>query len=654
MPPNAAGGGHRLFPIPVPSPPIAAFSNSPSRRCQRRARNLRALSSLSSSCVRALNTLASSFASSSSTSVSASSVTAPQSRVLRFVHQQCSRYHLRRQQQPASSDQFAPLQQHILPSGYFDKAAAIWITAANVSLPSRKPNCHIADILPPAVRSQYATPSAAVLRPAEEVPAELPRASMLCSKSEYILLLRRLKQLGMISFRESVKAVNGLFGVTKDDGRTRLIADFRPANAFFKEPPHTALPTPDLLASLHGASKQKLWIAKSDLADFYHSLLVPDWLQDYFGLPAVHAADVGEGANHKAGALIYPVLRTLPMGWSHSLHLAQTAHEQLVYTKSSIRPEDAISHGTDSELDRTRHAIYVDDISWIGPSQADVQRQQDEYAAIFRHVDLWIKWAKFLRPTQRPTDVIGMEIDPSEARVGLSVPKLEALVQDTEAALAADSISKGQFRRLLGRWTWALLIRRPALSALSAVFKFIQNAPAVATIWPTVRAELRVVVGLAPLLSADLAQDWFSRVIASDASQSGLGVCASEPCWSAEPVDLALTNSPALDDWVLMQTWHTIVASRWRRLEHIASLEARAASTAVRWAVSIPSAIGCKVVLISDNQTVVAALSKGRSSSYSLLRRLRTVAAAVLAAGIHLITLWVPSDLNPSDEPSRQ
>src|SRR4051812_3329801 len=74
-----------------------------------------------------------------------------------------------------------------------------------------------------------------------------PRA--LCAdRADYVQLVIRLRDLGMICFKDNVKVVNGVFAVEKDADWLRLIIDARPANCVFTEPDSVQLPGPDLLA----------------------------------------------------------------------------------------------------------------------------------------------------------------------------------------------------------------------------------------------------------------------------------------------------------------------------------------------------------------------------------------------------------------------
>ena len=75
--------------------------------------------------------------------------------------------------------------------------------------------------------------------------------------------------------------------------------------------------------------------------------------------------------------------------------------------------------------------------------------------------------------------------------------------------------------------------------------------------------------------------------------------------------------------------------------------------TAIRWVMSHHQSINRRVLLFSDSQVTVASIRKGRSSSHTLLRRLRYLSALLLSSGIRLVVRWIPSEVNPADEPSR-
>lgn len=157
-------------------------------------------------------------------------------------------------------------------------------------------------------------------------------------------------------------------------------------------------------------------------------------------------------------------------------------------------------------------------------------------------------------------------------------------------------------------------------------------------------------IGLAPLLFTSVAAHWVDRVVAVDASSSGMGVVAASVAVDSTVVDASTAGD--IQALVVDNVWSTIVSSRWKRQEHINVLELRSLCTAVRWLLSRRDS-GRRVMILSDSQVVIGAVSKGRSSSQHLLRRLRHLSALLLASGLQLRLRYVRSADNPADGPSR-
>jgi hypothetical protein len=335
------------------------------------------------------------------------------------------------------------------------------------------------------------------------------------------------------------------------------------------------------------------------------------------------------------------------MGWSHSVFVAQAIHEHLLNTRTRLAAVDRITADSDPRLDRPRHAAYIDDLILVGTDPEPIRRLQQEYIATVTAVGLPPKMSKVVFPTCDGIECLGLEIDGVHRTIGLSVPKLQRLIGDTLDLLDRGLCSGIDMAHIVGRWTWCVLPCRPAFAVFSAVYRYIQTANRrVFTIWPSVCQELVAIVGLAPLLFAPLDAPWFDRAVATDASELGMGVVATKvPSDSLLAPDFTPPSVP----------WSTIVSSRWQRpeIEHINILEARALGTAIRWVLSFPHSVGRRLLAFSDSQVVVSSVSKGRSSSFSLLRRLRYLASLLLASGLLLTMRWIPSAANPADSPSR-
>ena len=611
-----------------------------------------------------------------------------------------------------------------LPSGNYEvslaASSAVPLIARDVALPTDAGRVAMDELLPDALRSYYNDPrqclaryattevkavpvpdSAAVVGvgvgtgTAPVTPKPLPKPTVYGSAAEYLKLTLRLIDSKMIVFTTTPEVVNGLSCRRKPNGDLRLIIDARWANREFLEPPHIELPTPDLFAKVvvpppePGKPRTKIWVAKTDLSDYYYNIAIPEWMVPFFALPPllvdlVAAHRPSAVAAFAPGTMVHPCLRVLAMGWSHSVRVAQEAHTNQLDTRTTLcGAKDRINSANDLRLvtreqpngERVLHACYIDDMEFLGTDPIRVAAAQDEYLATMAQVQIPAKSSKTVRPSTSGVEGLGMVINGEDHTVGVSPAKLRALCDATSALLQKQHATGLEVARCVGRWTWAMLVARPALSVFNAVYKFIVTAgPIPFEIWRSVRRELWTAIRLAPLLVASLSIDWFHSVVASDASLTGQGVCAArvsdvgtqvvaeaaahsgvlwKPDQEAEDrINSALfTGSEARAG---ARRWRTIVSGAFRRPEHINELELRSVLTAVRWVLTSPDSINRRLLLLSDSQVAVGALTKGRTSAHFLLRRLRPISALLLASGIQLSVRWIPSKLNPADAPSRR
>ena len=336
--------------------------------------------------------------------------------------------------------------------------------------------------------------------------------------AEYAKLVRRLQPHGMITFTDNPAMVNGIFGVTKPDGAIRLIIDARPANASFIEPPRVTLPTPDLLPRLMVPPNQPLFVAKCDLSFFYR-FRIPEWMHRWFALPAVRAGDVGLDLAYGVDSMVFPCLTVLAMGWSHSVYVAQQAHEHLINTRTRLRADDRITPTSDLRVDRVRHLVYIDDLIMLGSDAALMNVLLDEYVAVTNAAQLPAKPNKLVRPTDKGVDCLGIELVGADHTLAPRADKLDRLRMDTMALLARGRCTGLELAALVGRWTWHCLVTRPALSCFAAVYRFMKaSGRRVFSLWRSVAAELYLVARISPVLVASLSSAWYPAAIATDAS----------------------------------------------------------------------------------------------------------------------------------------
>jgi hypothetical protein len=535
--------------------------------------------------------------------------------------------------------------------------------------------------------------------------AHLRRPRVLAAPGQYVALVERMAAVGMLTFTTSPLCVNGLFGVPKGTDQQRLILDARRANCYFIDPPSVELPSPSHLAALRTVSPLPFYVAKLDLSNFYHQLVLPSWLCPYFALPALSMSDLlhlrRRGVNIAClpnsldleAVSVYPCCTTLPMGFSHSVFLAQAVHEHVLYRCGALSPSDNVINLLSPVLDRPVHGIYIDDLCILGPACTPCQQQFDRALAAYGSCRLPPASpgsGKLQRASSSVTTVLGVDINPATGRIALSPDRHQRLVVATYRLLRRPTVSGRHLSALLGSWTWPMLLNRPTLAAIKHSYNFAQRfADSPRLLWPCVRRELAVLLALAPLLYADVTAPEHHHVFASDSSAFAAGVvqaplhtawtrdvwpvvtlheCALLP--SSEP-PFALAYQPAVDyrraslsvakvagraaATIQSMTWTTIISSRWRRPAHINELELEAVLLALRAVLSSPiaSASRRRLYLVTDSSVAYHALRKGRSSSPALLRLLRRCSALALGGGLSLAFVWVPSAVNPADSPSR-
>lgn len=580
------------------------------------------------------------------------------------------------------------------------------LIADRVALPDSLHIVPLESVLPPHVAAAYSdTASAPLFRSPLEVfelsiASPVPPPRVAGCRAEYVRLVGRLLQRGMISFTSSPRAVNGVFTVGKDVESDRLIIDARPANRLFVDCPPVELPNPSHLVQLQVPPDSTLYVGKSDLSNFYHHMGLPRWMQPYFALPALTPTELQSIGVRQSGSpadACYPMCLTLPMGFSHAVYLAQTVHEHIVYTDGSLSLEHNVLHMPSPVVSMTaaHHGIVIDDFFLFSLNQELASATLTRVLAAYRRAGFVVKDSKVVMPASSPVKIIGFDVDGESATMSLSMEARVNLLRSTVTVLQRQYVTGTVLSQLIGRWTWCLLIRRPALSVLQHVYRFIEVARHRRFhLWPSARRELIALLGLLPLLQCQLDARVFNRIVATDASEVGAGlvsstVTRSDPhlywpmCSTRRRATLqallrcATDTNPLLSsgmrltelershllqthDWfddfymnVLTRRWSTIISKPWRDAEHINALELRVVLLAIHWILSHSSALHHRVYLLVDSTVAFFSLWKGRSSSAPLLRILRQISALLLASGLSLCVGWLPSEVNPADKPSR-
>lgn len=380
---------------------------------------------------------------------------------------------------------------------------------------------------------------------------------------------------------------------------------------------------------------------------------------------------------------------TLPMGFSHAVYIAQSAHEHIVYSSGALNREDSLLHAATPLLSAHRplHGIVIDDFFLFCLSRAVAQRAVDRVLAAYRAAGFVVKQSKVVMPTSDPVKIIGFNINGTDGSIALPVESQCSLVRATLAVMQLPTVSGRMLSHIIGRWTWVMMLRRCTLAVLQHSYRYCRVAQLRPfTLWPSVRRELRMLLQLLPLMQCKLDTPFFHRAWASDASELAAGVVSTALtpelqrqlwplCWSKRHalgqtllnadrdrgvVDadhrITAADAASYDDMytsVAAAPWRCDISSAWHHADHINPLELEAALLAVHRTVSYPSALSSRAFLMMDSSVALFSLWKGRSSSPSLLLILRKLSALLLACGLTLMLGWLPSAVNPADAPSR-
>lgn len=184
----------------------------------------------------------------------------------------------------------------------------------------------------------------------------------------------------------------------------------------------------------------------------------------------------------------------------------------------------------DSKIQHGRNVVlpYIDDITVIGTSLANVNRDRERAAKPLAEACLHTDSRKDVIADDAAYKIaIGLAwwkdgvltVKPSHAL---------CLFQDTTAILRSKWVTVARVQELVGLWTNALLLRRPAFSILFFTFHFIEEAGKNRQIKPrvpeSVLEELSALLDIFPLLAADLRLPLSPTDSFSDACPSSAGV----------------------------------------------------------------------------------------------------------------------------------
>ena len=472
----------------------------------------------------------------------------------------------------------------------------------------------------------------------------------------------------------------------------RLIFDLRRVNLFFERPWPCALGSLSALCGLDlsdrvvsggaacrdadGAEQYELMGLVGDVPDFFYRCLIPSELSGYFWLLDVDPKELYDylKAQGVTGAEVELLLeseavgmRVLPMGWSWAPWFAQELLQKVLSQGvPDFHADGAMRHGHPppaiSVAQPIAHMEYMDDFGAIvlqARQSSLASDVQDQARRALKGCGLDVH----KEALGAVLDLLGSEINLLRRLVLPKGEKFAVVICATQGVVAAGSASPHQVEVLLGHWTHYALLNRVLFSVMDEVYEFVRLRARQPIELPRgVRAELALLVALAPLVRADLSLDWCSTVSMVDAGPHQGAVVYAEFS-RAEVAEegrsglvtgwaYGMPPEPVPESWS-DRRWRVGARQRWRTEEHNNITEGRCVVMAVQRLSRCQKGRHCRMLVITDSLVALGCFRKGRSSNKGLLYQSRRLAGLSLGYNIRLALRYVRSERNLADGPSR-
>ncbi|CAK0843554.1 unnamed protein product, partial [Prorocentrum cordatum] len=344
--------------------------------------------------------------------------------------------------------------------------------------------------------------------------------------------------------KERVEDVSAFF-VAKKGERIRSALDCRRSNQRFQPPP----PPPSVnlfsaagFADLEVPKDAPLYFAGVDVQSAFYQHKLPAYLRSHFCMPKVTAGELGvsrlDGRRVPPRACLYPQLAVVPMGWSWALFFAQKAHERTLGQSDALRLElRAVDFApTPCPLKEPTHPMCADNVLAVGTDRAAVTEVRRAASQALEGAGLAVHEGADAAESMM---MLGVQLEGRSARATLAPRRFWKLYMGLgHLAQRRPRVTSRDIERVIGHCTFAALCRRESLSCFSAVYSFVQQRYQRARpLWASARCELRIFRRLLIALSSDLDAEWSTKVVMTDACETGRASVVGE--WELSEVQRA-------------------------------------------------------------------------------------------------------------------
>ena len=542
-------------------------------------------------------------------------------------------------------------------------------------------------------------------------PRELPppRSTIMATRSNKLDLLKLLAGTGRLGILDPGDVQNGicsgLFAVTKDLNKDRLILDGRGANVF-EEPLNAwtkCLASSEKVSGIYLPPDQIILASGRDLRDFFYQFAVT---RERTARNALAGALCREDLRYIFGDLpglpskAFVGLSTLAMGDCSACEYAQASHLGVLKVAGVFGDAELNTLTGPVPRGDVHVGVIIDDLialervasSWLALPEPKPLTARDVRMnladAAYSGANLLTNPNKAFQ-NQPSAKFWGIELDGIRGLVRPARSRLWPLIAISMRVISLGFATVGLLKALCGSWTSIFLVRRRLLAVMDLLFAAAGGSDLddVIRLSPELKSELWLLICLGPLAAVDLRAEPANFVTATDASSwGGAAVRAytspkavlelarhslSKGTWTKllPPGQAWLREHDLLDasdelpeqvgfeanELALVLASSLTYQERWRKgfrqTEHINCKELRA--YIIEESYVARSSANLRTVNGLDSQVALGALIKGRSASPAINQLLCASLGHYLGCGVYPSYFYFPSERNPADGPTR-
>lgn len=507
-------------------------------------------------------------------------------------------------------------------------------------------------------------------------------------------LLKKLHDAQMITFidkqdvlKEGNRVIKGgLFCVPHEPDSDRLINDRRPLNMRERRLDWCQLPAGHMLSQLIIGPNQSVRASGDDLSNYFYLIKhLDEWQhRNVFGKPIRGSLIPKIGLDPKR--YYYPAFRVVCMGDTNGVDLAQATHEAVLQEAGCLKSSETLVYGRVFPSSNSLEGLYIDDhlafqVLNSKPTRDRGKCRDEEIMNLSR-----CQYEKLGLPRshkkafdkQYNFKAWGTQIDSQSGNVSAPPEKLRQIETLVAAILKCGSATQKALQKLIGLFIHPFMHRRECMSIFHHVYKYIDRIDDKKPykLPHHVKDELLTAALLLPFSGGNIRWPVSVQIAATDASskRGGRAACLTTKAfaktlyrfgekkgeytrmdWDSHAIPPPSQMEPAprpLIDTLLKHRWVATDSQAFGRKEHINLLELEMIRQEIKDRVTSNQG-HCRVVNLCDSRVVVGAFAKGRSSSKNMNHKLRAILPWALAGDLTLTNVWVPTDCNPADHPSR-